>query len=785
MSLLANVAPGAYAATGATSSGLPGVNASSPVQGLAQAVDVEVVPNGDRVFSLDIAQPYDRASLQTAVTEANAQGVGVFAQSQLQAAYVAGPGAPSREVPLVSAIAATTDGGLQVTVHPGDVTIDASWWVNSAATAVGVLVYLALRSVCVATLTLSVAGLPAAVVCAAVGAFVGSFTRSMIVMAADNTYAEPQAWGKALLNAVIAAVGASAWEAGVKAWATNTLPGTLKGFSDGVKAIGDSVGRWFRTLGELIRGGGQTLGDMAGFLPALIRDLRATSQPPAADGARLRVMPVGDSITEGVNSTTNNGYREPLERLELAQHHPIDYVGSHQTGSMANARNEGWSAQEIAFIQDKTMAHLKEYSPNVVMLLAGTNDIGHGREAGAAQRLMSFVARIRATVPDAMVLVGSLLPDADAATAAAHRRFNDQVQLLLPPSDLASLRFVVFDNLDPRSEMDGLHPNDSGYARMASTWSATVDDLLSHGLVAPRTKLDDGGGGLSNCVDHNTWFDQGTLTLGNGHIGDQIRLADLNGDGRDDYLMVNDDGSVDAYVNGGGRPNNWVWYDYGRVAGGVGAPGREVMFADINGDGRDDYLTVSDGGAVHLWINGGGIPGHWIWYDEGTIAGGIRTIRAPIYEGPANPARTIFDTLTFADLNGDGRDDYIIVNAATGSAEAWLMVGDAFHPTLMPQGVVAWGVGGLGPAPEFGRMDCDHREEYLRVTSSPGGAVTGYRNDGPAPGGGWSWAGPLDIASGAAPARSQVVFADMNGDGRDDYVAIGLKGELTNVYLRG
>ncbi len=784
LALLCNAAPGAYAAPGSSAGVLSGAGASSSGQALAQAVDVEVAPNGDHVFSLDISQPYDRASLQTAVTEANAQGVGVFSQRQLQAAYVAGPGAPSQDVRDVRATAAITDGGLQITVHPGDVTVDAGWWVNSAATAVGILVYLAVRSLCVATLTLSVAGMPAAVACAAVGGFVGSLTRSMILMAADKTYAEPKAWGIALLNAIVAAVGAAAWDAGLKAWATDTLPGLLKGLGESVKVMGDNVWRWYRTLGEFIRGGGQTLSDIAGYLPELARNLRATSQPPASTGANLRVMPVGDSITEGFNSTTGNGYREALERLEVAQQHPVDYVGSHRSGSMANSRNEGWSAQEIDFIQDKTMAHLKEYSPNVVTLLAGTNDIGNGREAGAAQRLVSFVAQIRATVPDAMVLVGGLLPDASADTAAAHRRFNDLVQLLLPAGDLAHLRFVAFDDLDPRGEMAGLHPNDSGYSSMASRWSATIDDLLAYGLIPPREA---GGGGGSACIDLNTWYPQGTLTLGNGHSQDQVRLADLNGDGRDDYLTVNDDGSVDAYVNGGGKPGNWVWYDYGRIAGGVGAPGREVMFADINGDGRDDYLTVSDSGAVHLWINGGGIPGDWIWYDEGTIAGGVnKTIRAPQQSDRGELVQPAKYSLTFADLNGDGRDDYIVTTIDSGAAEAWLVGGDPFHPTLLPQGTVAWGAGPGGLPPEFANINCDHRADYLRISPSPGGAVMGYRNDGPAPQGGWSWAGPLDIAGGASRSpSSRVALADMNGDGRDDYLVVGVRGELTNVFLRG
>lgn len=508
----------------------------------------------------------------------------------------------------------------------------------------------------------------------------------------------------------------------------------------------------------------------------------ATTTSPGDE--RLRIMPVGDSITAGVNSGSGDGYPGPLKRRESGEGHPVDFVGSQRTST--GLANEGWSGQEIDFIRDKAMANIKDYFPNVVTLMAGTNDIGHGREAGAADRLVAFVRQIHEAVPDAQVVVGGLLPDADAATAAGHQRFTGQVQNLLSSSNLFYVRFVSFNDLDPHNEMAGLHPNDSGYAKMANTWGSAIDALLRSSRVAKRDEYKGGSGGsLTNCTNQNTWFPQGNLTLGNGHDGDQIHLADLNGDGRDDYLAVNKDGSVDAYVNGGGQPNHWIWYDYGRVAGGVGASGRNVMFADINGDGRDDYLAVGEQGRVDLHINGGGVPGKWIWYDEGKIADGIgKTVIPPESTNgeliPVSP----YD-LTWGDLNGDGRDDYIVANRTTGAAEAYLVLGDPFHPTLLPKGTIAYGAGPNGLSPQFENIDCDARGEYLRIDSESG-AITGYRNDGPLAQGGWSWAGPLDIAYGTeAGSFNPVQLADMNGDGRADYVPIGLRGELLDVYLRG
>ncbi|MEU1672698.1 trypsin-like serine protease, partial [Streptomyces roseifaciens] len=69
--------------------------------------------------------------------------------------------------------------------------------------------------------------------------------------------------------------------------------------------------------------------------------------------------------------------------------------------------------------------------------------------------------------------------------------------------------------------------------------------------------------------------------------------VDFDGDGKADYLVVEDNGAVHAWLNRGGDTRGG-WSDYGIVAKGAGAPGSKVRFADINGDGKADYLIVED-----------------------------------------------------------------------------------------------------------------------------------------------------------------------------------------------
>ena len=71
--------------------------------------------------------------------------------------------------------------------------------------------------------------------------------------------------------------------------------------------------------------------------------------------------------------------------------------------------------------------------------------------------------------------------------------------------------------------------------------------------------------------------------------GQDIYFADLNGDGKADFLTVDSvSGAVTFYENSGANssiPNGWNWIHRGQVASGLGEAAG-VRFADIDGDGK-------------------------------------------------------------------------------------------------------------------------------------------------------------------------------------------------------
>ncbi|KAF4412991.1 Multidomain esterase [Colletotrichum fructicola] len=85
---------------------------------------------------------------------------------------------------------------------------------------------------------------------------------------------------------------------------------------------------------------------------------------------------------------------------------------------------------------------------------------------------------------------------------------------------------------------------------------------------------------------------------------DRIVLADIDGDGRGDYCHLDDGGNVWCWRNGwvDDIPEYWQALGLRFTAKGMGDV-HGVRFEDINGDGRDDWLWVDNDGVTYTWTS--------------------------------------------------------------------------------------------------------------------------------------------------------------------------------------
>ncbi|WP_279631408.1 SGNH/GDSL hydrolase family protein [Streptomyces aquilus] len=228
----------------------------------------------------------------------------------------------------------------------------------------------------------------------------------------------------------------------------------------------------------------------------------------AASTTPLRVMPIGDSITWGVGSSTGNGYRAPLWDKLSTDGHPLDFVGTGRAGSMSDPDNEGHSGYKIHQVSALTDASLTRYRPNVVTLMIGTNDLNEVYQVSTAtDRLRSLVNQITADVPDATVLVASLVVSTSGSEELYRPAYNQAIPQIVRDAQAAGKRvaYVDMSSLTTADLADGLHPNDSGYRKMADAFHRGIQTADSAGWLknpapAPARVQSDLGG---KCLDVN------------------------------------------------------------------------------------------------------------------------------------------------------------------------------------------------------------------------------------------------------------------------------------------
>ncbi|MGW1750280.1 ricin-type beta-trefoil lectin domain protein [Streptomyces sp. NPDC002092] len=206
----------------------------------------------------------------------------------------------------------------------------------------------------------------------------------------------------------------------------------------------------------------------------------------AASNTPLRLMPLGDSITWGVGSSTGNGYRGPLWNELAADGHPLDFVGTGRNGSMSDPDNEGHSGYRIDQIAALADASLTRYRPNVVTLHIGTNDLQGASEVNTAiSRLRSLVSQITADVPDATVLVASLVVSTSSSEEQFRGTYNQATRQIVSDAQAAGkhVAFVDMSSLTTADLADPLHPNDSGYQKMADAFHRGVQSADGAGWL--------------------------------------------------------------------------------------------------------------------------------------------------------------------------------------------------------------------------------------------------------------------------------------------------------------
>jgi lysophospholipase L1-like esterase len=365
-------------------------------------------------------------------------------------------------------------------------------------------------------------------------------------------------------------------------------------------------------------------------------------------GNPAKVMPLGDSITEGY--TVSGGYRTNLWDSLVSEGSDVDFIGSQTSGpsSLSDKNHEGHPGYFIDQIAENISTWLPAYKPETVLLLIGTNDIEKNNEPGGAPtRLSGLMDQIVALRPTARLYVASIPPADDSAINQRVLDYNAAIPGLVNGKVLQGKKVVyvdIYSALTTDDLADVVHPDAEGYAKIAERWF------------------------------------------------EALRVASLAGNPKSDF---SDDGQWDILWRNGANGRNTVWLMNGSARSAVvelpavSDPNwRSVGTADFDFDGKPDIL----------WRNTK-TGANSVWFMDGTkyrAAISLPTVGDPKWQ-----------IAGAADFNFDGKPDILWRNQATGANSVWLMDGAVYRAAVTLQAVadLGWQIGGTGDFDANGTPD--------------------------------------------------------------------------------
>ncbi|MCL4706715.1 Ig-like domain-containing protein [bacterium] len=218
--------------------------------------------------------------------------------------------------------------------------------------------------------------------------------------------------------------------------------------------------------------------------------------------AQTKIMPLGNSITEGTGSSNNAGFRYYLYNLLSNANVPFDFVGSLQDGTgFADTDHEGHSGFRAEQLDVTT--YLNTYDPDYVLLEVGTNDISLNETATQVRDdIAAILDAIHAQDPAIKTFLSTVVPRKDsAARQTTTENLNALLATLVTAKAAAGQNVVLVDNAgrimadanwETNLMADNLHPNDAGYELMAVEFynaiqglAPTVDDFFDDFNTGP------------------------------------------------------------------------------------------------------------------------------------------------------------------------------------------------------------------------------------------------------------------------------------------------------------
>jgi hypothetical protein len=256
------------------------------------------------------------------------------------------------------------------------------------------------------------------------------------------------------------------------------------------------------------------------------------------------------------------------------------------------------------------------------------------------------------------------------------------------------------------------------------------------------------------------------VTFASGQIPNAVSVADVNGDGKPDLVVANQGTNTVSVLLNTTATGDASVPSFAAQQQFTDANLNAVTAADVNGDGKPDLIMANSGNnTVSVLPNT-------------TPPGAVSTSFATMQNfGTGNGT----DSVTTADVNGDGKRDIIVANSSDGTVSVLLNTAapgvsiptfatqQTFSAGIEPNNVTAADLNGDGRPDIVVTDDLQHTVVVLLNTTAPGNTLLSFT--------------PQQAFLSGSNRPNSVAIADVNGDGKSDLIMATQGNDSNNISV--
>lgn len=220
-------------------------------------------------------------------------------------------------------------------------------------------------------------------------------------------------------------------------------------------------------------------------LIALLSLIIITSTLAAKEKKLVRILCIGDSITQGGNLNNEYTYRYPLQN-KLSNHPTIkaDFIGTQTRGLNNNFQwpsnfdpdHEGYYGRKTKEVADLVTSNIQALSTiDIAIIHLGTNDQDEVSESSITQPINTIIHLLRSNNSEVKIIIIQI--PGNENDEIHYLTWKVAYDLNLANSEIKIIPLFLTWNID-EDTFDGAHPNVIGQGKIANLVYEKINELM-------------------------------------------------------------------------------------------------------------------------------------------------------------------------------------------------------------------------------------------------------------------------------------------------------------------